>query len=123
MKRPPNILRILVNEAENTLVLAGHRLNGLKFEPKRFPFPSNDSDLAVLCTDCGATPDICSIELKVNCVQQWFSIQVVNFVACLQTDPLCQGAACASPDAQPLCLASTVRRCISVFVNRLFHIS
>jgi hypothetical protein len=112
-----------VNEAENTLVLAGHRLNGLKFEPKRFPFPPDESDCAVLCTDCGATPDICSIELKVNYVQQWFAIQFVNFVPCLQTDPVCQGAAFDSHDAQPLCLASTMRRRITVFVNRLFHIS
>src|SRR5215471_8887594 len=117
MKRPPNILRILVNKAENTLVLARHRLNGLKFEPKRFPFPSDESDRAVLCTDCGATPDICSIELKVNYVQQWFSIQFVNFVACLQTDAVCQGPAFDCHDAQPLGLASTMRRRISVFVN------
>ena len=54
VQRPPHIFRILVNEAEDALVLAGQWLDGLELQSEQFPLAPDEYNFAVLSLDCRA---------------------------------------------------------------------
>jgi hypothetical protein len=58
-----------VHEAEDALILASHRLDRLEFEAKRFPFPPDKSNLAILSLNGCSSADVRHAELKVDDVQ------------------------------------------------------
>ena len=58
MQRPAHILRILVHEAKDALILASHRLDRFKLEAKRFPLPSDKCNFAILSLNRCAAADV-----------------------------------------------------------------
>ena len=123
VKRPPDILRILMDEAEHALVLAGHRFDRLELESERFPFAPHESDRAILRPNRGPPPDVCGVELKIDDVEQRLAVQFVDFVARFQADSLGKGI--RTPRTARAGFALRRLRCggsIAIFVHRLPHV-
>ncbi len=86
VKRPPDILRSLMNEAKHTLIRARHRLDRLKLQAKRFPLAPDKCDLPLLRPNRSPAPDASSLELKIDHIEKRLAVQFVNLVAWLQPD-------------------------------------
>src|SRR5215467_10644540 len=119
VERAPDILGILMNETEHTLICAGHRLNGFEFQSKGLPFTPDECDLTILCLDSRASADNSSLELKVNDVQQRLAVQLMNLVTSFQSNAFGNGSGIYDKDTQLLWLAGAVQQRVAVFVLRL----
>src|SRR5262249_46686846 len=116
VERAPDILGILMNETEHTLICAGHGLNGFEFQSKGLPFTPDESDLTILCLDSRAPADNSSLELKVNDVQQRLTVQLMNFITACQSNAFGNGSRIYCKDTQLLRLTRAVGQRVAIFV-------
>ena len=116
VQRSADVFRILMDETKHALVLASHRFDRFELQTKRFPFPADERDLAVLRLNRRAPPDVAGVELKIDHIEQRFAVQLMNLIAGFQADTLCHRAGFDTQDAQLLSVRSAMRRRIPIFV-------